>query len=103
MLVAAFGPSYLQQKIGNLKVSHLRESNAVLNEVRKLPTKITFLSPGSYEQPRYLGFSDAAQQKSSYGQTGYISGITFGFCDHPIFLAIDWQSRLSFLQSVRKS
>lgn len=57
----------------------------------KFPLKNTFLSPESYRLLRYLGFSDAAQGKSPYSQTGYISGITFKFDEHHVFHDNDWQ------------
>ena len=98
--IAAFAASYLQQKISDLKVSHLREANSVLKEIQQVEPKLLFLSPSSYENARYIGFSDAAQGKTSYGQTGHISGIAFKNPSHHIFHAIDWQSsrqnRLSF-------
>ena len=98
--VAAFAASYLQQKISNLKVLHLKEANSALKEVQQIEPKLLFKSPDNHENPKYIGFSDAAQGKTSYGQTGYISGIAFKNSSHHIFHAIDWQSsrqnRVSF-------
>ena len=79
---------------------HLKEANAVLHEVRQIEPKIYYNSPSHFEHSRYIGFSDAAQGKSSYAQTGYISGIAFKLESEHIFHAIDWQSsrqsRVSF-------
>ena len=98
--VAAFAASYLQQEISNLKVSHLKEANSTLKEVQQIEPKLLFKSPNDYENPKFIGFSDAAQGKTSYGQTGYTSGIAFKNSSHHVFHAIDWQSsrqnRVSF-------
>ena len=49
--VAAFGSSYLQQKISNLKVSTLREANKVLKEIQILKPEILFRSPVHCKDP----------------------------------------------------
>lgn len=97
---AAFVASHLQQLIGRLTVAHLVTANKALMEVKSLSPKILFRTPSLLASPTYLAFSDASQGKSSYGQTGFISGIHFTSESGPIFHPLDWlsakQHRVSF-------
>ena len=97
---AAFTASYLQQAVGRLKVSNLVVANQLLSELKTLAPTLTFKSPKSLEQPCYLAFSDASQGTSSYGQTGYISGIFLPAGGASVFHTLDWlsckQKRVAF-------
>ena len=81
---------------------HLSEANRALQELRNLKAVVTYRIPPSYEakgdQSVYLAFSDARSGSSSYGQTGYVSGIFFP--SSRIYHVIDWhsskQKRVSF-------
>ena len=72
---AAFAASHLQRSVCNLTVAHLVTANNLLDEIKTLVPRITFRRPSSIENPTYLAFSDASQGKTSYGQTGYLSGL----------------------------
>ncbi len=98
--MAAFAASHLQQKTGNLNVSDLRVANSTFNELRQVVPKLLYRSPEGIKSAKYLAFSDAAQGKQPYGQTGYISGILLDDGTDLIYHVLDWhsskQSRISF-------
>lgn len=89
---AAFAASHPQQAVGRLKVSNLVVANQILSELKTLAPILTFKSPNSLEQPCFLAFSDASQGSSSYGQTGYVSGIFLPAGGANIFHTPDWLS-----------
>ena len=97
---ACFIASHLQQCMGKLTVSHLCTANKCLHEMRSLTPALLYVKPQSITNPSYLGFSDASQGKTSYGQTGYVSGIHISAKGGGIFYLIDWvsskQGRVSF-------
>ena len=96
----AFAAIHLQQAVGRLKVSNLVVANQLLSELKTLAPTLTFKSPKSLEIPCYLAFSDSSQGTSSYGQTGYISGIFLPAGGENIFHTLDWlsckQKRVAF-------
>jgi len=84
-------------------VSDLKEANTVLQEVRALKPLIEYKSPTASYEAKYLAFSDGAQGKGSYGQSGYVSGIFFQSQVSNaalLYHVTDWysgkQSRVSF-------
>lgn len=91
---AFFAASYLQQRISKLRVWDLLLANQVLREVRSLTTVIHYARlPSLYLLPRYLAFSDASQGKTSYGQTGYVSGLLVpSGGGRSIYHVLDWTS-----------
>jgi len=97
---AAFAASHLQQQVGRLCVSNLVTANKVLREVKALIPSIIFRATTRQTDPSYLCFSDASTGSSSYGQTGYISGIYLPAGGESVYHALDWvsckQSRVSF-------
>ena len=99
---AAFIASHLQQSVSRLTVAHLCTANKCLEEIKSLHPEILYATPEQFDNPSYLAFSDASQGKTSYGQTGYVSGIYIPSKHKPqsIFHMIDWlsqkQSRVSF-------
>ena len=73
---ASFAASYLQQAVGNLRVSDLISGSKVLNEQRGLTPQLKYCAPPMLDKdPSYLCFSDASHGSTSYEQTGYLSGI----------------------------
>ena len=73
---ATFAASYQQQAVGNLRVSGLINGSKVLNQLRGLTPQLKYCAPPMLEKdPSYLCFSDASHGSTSYGQTGYLSGI----------------------------
>ena len=98
--MASFVASHLQQLTSALKVEDLKTANKAFNEIRNLSPKLLYKAIPENHSAHYVAFSDAAQGKQSYGQTGYISGILFQTPTDLIFHVIDWhsskQSRVSF-------
>lgn len=98
---ASFVASRIQQYTGDLRVKHISEANQMLFALKKLNPTITYKAPGNTEEiignTTILTFSDASQGTTTYGQTGYVSGILF---PNNIYHVIDWhsskQNRVSF-------
>ena len=72
---AAFAASYLQQSVGLLKVADLINRNTLLAETKTLSPVLLSRTPSSLVNLSYLALSDASKGSSSYGQTGYVSGL----------------------------
>ena len=77
------------------------EANQLLRTIMNLRPQIKYISPDntyhSLKNSSILSFSDASQGKTTYGQTGYISGIHF---QNNTYHVLDWNSskqyRVSF-------
>lgn len=67
--------SYFQQNVQWLKVEDLLAANKIVAELEKLHSIIRQKSVQNVDYLVYLGFSDASQEKSSYKQTRYVSGL----------------------------
>lgn len=99
---AAFAASYLQQAVGSLKVSDIVNANKVLQEIKCLTPSMKFQAPKTLDDvnPSYLSFSDASHGSTSYGQTGYLSGIYLPAGGEFIYHLLDWlsckQTRVAF-------
>ena len=97
---ASFIASHLQQSLGHLTVGYLCTANKCLQEMRSLRPMLKYVQPTSIQSPTFVGFSDASQGKTSYGQTGYVSGIHISAKGGGIFYLVDWlsgkQGRVSF-------
>ena len=97
---ASFMASHLQQCVGRLTVAHLCTANKCLQEIKSLRPMLLYKKPTSLESPTYLSFSDASQGKTSYGQTGYLSGIFLPANGGGIYHLLDWlsgkQGRVAF-------
>ena len=90
---ACFAASYLQQAVGNLRVSDLINSSKVLNEVRGLTPQLKYWAPPMIDKdPSYLCFSDASHGSTSYGQTGYLSGVYLPAGGAGVYHVLDWHS-----------
>ena len=90
---ACFIASHLQQGLARLTVAHLHTANKCLQEMRALTPFINYVKPSqSPKSLTYLGLSDASQGKTSYGQTGYVSGIHLSAKGGGIFYLLDWLS-----------
>lgn len=80
-------------------MSHLVTANKVLAELKSQLPKAVFLQPSELKDPRYLAFPDASLGSTSYGQTGYISGLNLPVGDI-LFRALDCtspkQARVTF-------
>lgn len=63
----------------------------MLAELKQLRAESLLLAPDTLEDPSYLAYSDASQGSSSYGQTGYISGLYLSG-GRNIFHVLDWHS-----------
>ena len=92
--------SHLQHCGSDLRIDHLVLANKCLEELRHLePDPLYPVVRDISCNASYLAFSDAIQGKYSYGQTGYLSGITFHDDCNTCHL-LDWhsskQSRISF-------
>ncbi len=64
--MAVVAASHLQQSTGNLRIA----DHSAFNEIRQVVPKLLYRSPASISSATYLVFSDAAQDKLPYGQTG---------------------------------
>ena len=71
--------SKMQQFVADLRVSHLYQANTALSQLRRLCLSLLYKSrrshPGLLPHSFLLTFSDASTGTSSYGQTGFISGL----------------------------
>ena len=98
---ASFVASRIQQYTGDLRVKHISEANQMRFALKKLKPTLTYKSPRYTEETlknsSILTFSDASQGSTTYGQTGYVSGILF---PGNIYHIVDWhsskQNRVSF-------
>jgi len=94
---ASYVASFIQQKLGALKVYHLKEANTMTNELLKLEPVILFRKPNGWIQQAYFAsFSDASFKINStqtYGQSGIVDGLVMKIAngDH-IYHILDWQS-----------
>jgi hypothetical protein len=72
---ASYVASWMQQKLGDLRVSHCLEANRLLKQLRSLPCFIRFLPlPGGAEPLKLLTMVDASHSsRSAYGQTGALT------------------------------
>ena len=97
---AAFAASLLQQLIPRLKVEHLLTANKMLANIKDLDPTLTYRTITANSDPCYLAFSDASHGSSSYGQTGYVSGIFLPAGGGGSYHVLDWlsakQPRVSF-------
>lgn len=97
---AAFAASHLQQAVPRLKVCDLVTANKVLQELKSLSPTFKYPAPVDVGNSVYLAFSDASTGKSSYGQTGYLSGMYLPAGGKSVYHVIDWhsgkQTRVSF-------
>ena len=99
---AAYVASHLQQSVSRLTVAHLCIANKCLAEIKSMTPELFYEAPIEFHNPSYLAFSDASQGKTSYGQTGYVSGIYIPSKQDSasVFHMIDWlsqkQGRVSF-------
>lgn len=92
--------SHLQQALPCLKVCDLITANTCLHDLRKLTTVVFYPRCPGPLLPTYLAFSDASMGRYTYGQTGYVSGISFHRKNTLMIHIIDWhsskQTRISF-------
>ena len=90
-----FAASYLQQQLGELKVSHLAQANGVLKEMKKYPPILIFGRPDVVQEVRLCTFADAAFPKidgSVYEQTGILCGLVLGTGPEAAFHPLGWSS-----------
>ena len=99
---ASLVASKLQKFVGNLRVKHLWQANAALFQLKRLEPSLLYKRPfRSFGDDSYLlTYSEASTGSSSYGQTGFLSGLLLPAGGSAIFHCIDWhsskQSRISF-------
>ena len=91
-----FYGSYLQQRVGDLRVRHLCLANGVIAEAKKFDATVVYRSgkgQGSFI-PRVLIFTDAggSNKDSLYYQEGELVGLTFGDKPQSNFYLLDWKS-----------
>ncbi|CAN8068458.1 unnamed protein product [Agarophyton chilense] len=77
---AAFTASYLQQKLGLLKVCNIHEANVMLKELGRLQPAVFFRPPPQPIRDTYLetfsnGSFNICKAQNYYGQTGFIPGL----------------------------
>lgn len=94
--------SFLQQKIGQLKVKHLVEANDMLKHLLKLRPIIMFIKPVQPRNASIVRYSDASHfnGERDYGQTGVRSDLKVYDGLMEIYHLIDWaslkQKRISY-------
>lgn len=97
---AAFAANCVQQCYRKLTVGHVATANKVLLEVESIVPKAVMLHLSQNMDPCYFYFSDASHGSSSYGLTGYSSGLNVLAVGAGIFHAMDWsslkQARIAF-------
>ena len=101
---ASLVASKMQQFVADLRVSHLCQANTALSQLRRLRPSLLYKSsrsrPGLPPHSFLLTFSDASTGNSSYGQTGFLSGLLLLAGGTAHFHCVDWhsskQSRVSF-------
>ena len=91
-----FYGSYLQQRLGDLRVRHLCLANGVIAEAKKFSATLVYRSGrnvGSFI-PRVLAITDAggSNKESLYYQQGELIGLTFGENPDSNFYLLDWKS-----------
>lgn len=89
---ALFAGSHLQQMCRRLMVKDWVTTHKVLPEVRSLYPSIWFNASSDLSLPIYLACSDAQIGSGSYGQNGYVSGISLPSGGRGIYYVIDWLS-----------
>lgn len=93
---AALVASKMQQRLGDLRVSHLLEANRMMDELKPLHHSITFKAPKRPAEVTICTFSDASHGglDEIYGQTGCITGVRINQRGGlpTIFHCIDWTS-----------
>ena len=93
---ASYVASAMQQRLGNLKVKHLREINGMIKELMQLDPIITYKSPvGTITEASVCTFSDASfkmGKSQNYGQSGIITGIILKADGETIYQLVDWAS-----------
>lgn len=99
LLLASVVASEMQQHVKNLKVSHVRQLNAALVDIRSHNPSITFKAPESLlslpsiaEFRQVLRLSDAASSTSPYGKTEALASISLRSKSNTIYHYIDWNS-----------
>ena len=98
---ASYISSKLQEYTGDLRIKHMCEANQLLRSISNLEPTIFYKSPqnptSNLSNSSVLTFSDASQGKTTYGQTGYVTGIHF---PDNLYHILDWHSskqyRVSF-------
>lgn len=91
LLQPYFVTSSLQQSVGLLTVAHMATANKLLQEIKSLHPEATMLPPEYLKNPSYLLSFESSQRNSSYGQTGYISGL-YLLDGSNIYHALYWHS-----------
>ena len=91
----AFAASYLQQSIGDLRVKHLVQANAILREVRNYAPILIYGRPDRITETTLCTFADASFPKISgsvYGQSGVVCGLVLGMGKDAAFHTLAWSS-----------
>ena len=96
----------MQQNVRILRVKHIQQANAVLHLLKRLPCALQYRSSPSLFDCSDMGdlsllsFAEASTGHSSYGQTGFVTGLIMRRTDLWIYQVLDWyslkQSRVSF-------
>lgn len=89
--------SFMQQNINRICVRDIIDANARLKELRQLPCRIKYIAPKRHPIINICTFSDASyniSESQSYGQTGIVTGLSFGgnWGSDLIFHPVDWTS-----------
>ena len=91
---AALVTSRMQQRLGDLRVKHLIDANAMLSELTNVRPTICFLNPGPIRSVTLTTLSDASHggAEFDYGQSGIISGLKIDTTQttSPIFHSLSW-------------
>jgi len=94
---ASFMASFLQQKVGFLKVAHLCEANGILQDLKSLVAVIKFQIPAwDTHSVCVCTFSDASfniAKSQLYGQSGVVTGVCAEVeKGESLYYMIDWTS-----------
>ena len=96
----------MQPNVGNLCVKYLQQANTALHLLKRLPCLLRYCSPLSTfhicdtGEISLLSFANASTGHSSYGQTGFVTGLIMRGTNSWIYHVLDWhsskQARVSF-------
>eukprot|EP00737_Agarophyton_chilense_P005823 gb/GEZJ01009699.1/.p1 GENE.gb/GEZJ01009699.1/~~gb/GEZJ01009699.1/.p1 ORF type:complete len:183 (+),score=5.03 gb/GEZJ01009699.1/:167-715(+) len=93
---ASFMTAEMRQKLGNLRVKHLVDPNAMLKGIRALQQIIKYVRPVGVKGATLITLSDASHSTRdlAYGQSRIICRVQFitKVDDYPIFHPLYWSS-----------
>ena len=98
--------SKMHQNVGSLRVKHFQQANTALYLLKRIPCALQYRLPLStlksddMEDLSPLSLAGASTGRSSYGQGGFVTGLTMRRNNSRVYHVLDWhsskQARVSF-------